>query len=278
MISRIAQIALLSVVFCLVAGASAYLTLTLIIKGEEPVIVPKLIGKDVIYALEFLSDLELNTKVRGSEYNPEIPKNHVVFQDPEPGAEIKKGRDVQIILSKGPPTVVIPDLRSFSLQETGIILEENDMCRGAVSHSYHSGFEKGHVIAQFPRAGTNIEKKTCLHLLVSMGKRPKPHMMPNLINYSVDDAILAIEKTNLALEQINHQYKKNKPRNTILGQSPRSGSIVTEGAPVSLVVNRNPERKVLMACRHFLMPAYSGTGLITGICENKSGLKCRQMD
>jgi hypothetical protein len=94
-----------------------------------------------------------------------------------------------------------------------------------------------------------------LHLLVSMGKRPKPYMMPNLINYSVDDAILAIEKTNLALEQINHQYKKNKPRNTILGQSPRSGSIVTEGAPVSLVVNRKPGEKSIDGLQAF---SYAG--------------------
>ena len=63
----------------LAAGVSAYFTLTLIIKSEDTVIVPELIGKDVVYALEFLTDLELNTKVKGSEYSENIPKNNVTY-------------------------------------------------------------------------------------------------------------------------------------------------------------------------------------------------------
>jgi eukaryotic-like serine/threonine-protein kinase len=66
------------------------MTLTLIIKSEDTVIVPELIGKDVVSALERLTELELNAKVKGSEYSTEFPKNHVVFQDPQPGSEIKK--------------------------------------------------------------------------------------------------------------------------------------------------------------------------------------------
>ena len=109
MIARIIKIVGLAVVFIIIAGASAYFTLTLVIKSEEAVIVPELVGKDVVYALETLTDLELNTKVKGSEYNNDLPKHHVIYQDPEPGTEIKKGRDVRIIISKGSKSIIMPN-------------------------------------------------------------------------------------------------------------------------------------------------------------------------
>jgi len=55
MIARILKIAALGAAFLLVAGASAYLTLTFIIKSEDTVIVPDLVGKDVVSALELLT-------------------------------------------------------------------------------------------------------------------------------------------------------------------------------------------------------------------------------
>ena len=48
MITKFAKIAVLCIAFLLVAGASAYLTLTFIIKSEDTVIVPDLVGKDVV--------------------------------------------------------------------------------------------------------------------------------------------------------------------------------------------------------------------------------------
>ncbi len=42
---------------------SAYLTLTFIIKSEDKVVVPDIVGKDVVLILEMLSDLGLITMV-----------------------------------------------------------------------------------------------------------------------------------------------------------------------------------------------------------------------
>ena len=113
-ISRIIKIAALFFSFVIVVGISAYLALTFIIKSEDTVVVPDLVGKNVVYVLEFLTDLGLNTKVKGSEYSADVPQNHVIIQDPEPGAEIKRGRDVKIILSKGSMTILIPLTKPLS--------------------------------------------------------------------------------------------------------------------------------------------------------------------
>ena len=78
----------LFVIFCLITGSFAYFTLTFIIKNEYSVVVPDIVGRDVIYSLELLTDLGLNTKIRGSEYNHSVPKNYVIFGHVVEGMEV----------------------------------------------------------------------------------------------------------------------------------------------------------------------------------------------
>ena len=243
MISKIAKIVGLGLAFIFVAGISAYLTLTLIIKSEDTVIVPDLEGKDVVYALEILTELELNTKVKGSEYTGDIPKNHVVFQEPTPGAEIKKGRDVRIILSKGSKTFAMPYLLGLSIQQTDIILEENDMCRGELSRTHHVNIEKDAVIAQVPASGIVVSRKACADLLVSLGPRPKAFKMPNLAGLTLEDALQSIEDLNLKVGELKSAYQDHKPRNTIVEQEPVSGQRVVIGSTVRLLINREAHKE-----------------------------------
>lgn len=222
----------------MVVGISAYLALTFIIKNEDTVVVPDLRGKNVVYVLEFLSDLGLNTKVKGSEYSTDVPLNHVIFQEPEPGAEIKKGRDVRIILSKGTKSIPIPNLIGLSLGQSRIILEENGLCQGVVSNTYSDRIKKDEIIAQVPSSGSLIDRGKCINLLVSLGIRPQAYIMPDLIGLSLDDAIPLIERSDLVLGEIKSIFDEDKPQNTIVRQEPLAGHRVLAGSVVSLIVNR----------------------------------------
>jgi serine/threonine-protein kinase len=237
-IAKITKIAGLGLAFVLVAGISAYLTLTLIIKSEDTVIVPNLEGKDVVYALELLTELELNTKVKGSEYTADIPKNYVVFQEPQAGAEIKKGRDVKIILSKGPQTVSMPNLLDLSVQQANIILEEYGICQGELSRTYNNTVQKDHIITQMPSQGTMISRGGCVDLLISMGLQPEAFKMPDLIGLTLEDALQSIEKVKLVIGEIKSAHHKNKPQNIIIKQIPTSGHRVIAASSVSLLINR----------------------------------------
>ncbi|CAB1064379.1 Serine/threonine protein kinase [Olavius sp. associated proteobacterium Delta 1] len=238
MIAKIAKIAGLCLAFLLVAGASAYLTLTLIIKSEDTVIVPDLVGKDVVSALEVLTDLQLNTKVNGSEYNQKYPKNHVTFQEPEAGSEIKKDRDVRIIISKGAKNILMPNVVTLSDQQARMIFDENGFTRGKLSHTYSSTVEKDHVIVQVPEAGDLITRGAKADILVSSGPRPVKYVMPDLSGHFFDQAVLIIENANLTVGNIRSQFDKQKTRNSIIGQEPLAGYSVNVSSPVHLVINR----------------------------------------
>jgi len=238
MIAKIAKISALGLAFLLVAGASAYLTLTLIIKSEDTVIVPELVGKDVVSALEILTELQLNTKVSGSEYNQKFPKNHVTFQEPEAGSEIKKDRDVRIIISKGAKTILMPNVVALSDQQARMIIEENGLIQGQSSHTYSATVEEDHVIVQVPQAGTMITRGAQVDTLVSSGPRPVEYIMPDLAGQSFDQAVLVIEGTNLFVGDIRSSFDKQKARNSILRQEPPAGFSVKASSPVNLIINR----------------------------------------
>lgn len=243
MISRLLKFGSLFFLFVLIVGASAYLTLTLIIKSEDTVVVPDLKGKNVVYVLELLTDLGLNTKVKGSEYSAEVPENNVIFQEPEPGAEIKRGRDVRIIISKGAKSILMPKLKGLSLRQARIILEENSLRRGEISSTYSNAIRKDDIIAQVPSQGTLITRGQEVDLLVSMGIRPRAYQMPDLTGMSFNTAISMIENIDLVLGEIKTHFYEGKPLHTVVAQESPSGYCVTQGSTVNIIINRKSVQK-----------------------------------
>ena len=237
MIKRTAKIGVLLIAFLVVVGVSAYLTVTLIVRSEDAVVVPDLNGKDVVYVLKILTDLGLNTKVKGSEYDDAVPMNHVIFQEPEPGSEIKRGRDIRIVISRGSFAVLTPNLVGLLLQQARIILDENGLSLGKTSATYSDGAKKEEVIAQVPLPGTMINRSTSVDLLTSMGIRPSAYKMPGLTGRPLEEAILLIESSNLLLGNIKSVSIGSEPMNAIVSQEPAAGERVFEGGSVNLEVN-----------------------------------------
>jgi len=242
-IIRLSKISLLFILFVLILTISAYLTLTLIIKSEDKVVVPDLIGKDVVLILEMLSDIGLNTKIKGSEYSNSIPKNHVIFQEPEPGSEIKKRRDVRIIISKGTKKILMPNLKGLSIQQARLIIEENGLRLNKLSNTYSENRKKNEIISQFPSPGIIIKREAFVNLLVSTGIRPNAYKMPDIKGQSLEEAISLIESFNLLPEKIKFLFIEGKAENTIIDQIPLSGHKVIEGTYVNITINRKTGNK-----------------------------------
>jgi serine/threonine-protein kinase len=226
--------------FVTMAGVGAYLTLTLIIRGEKPVVVPDLVNKEVLYGLELLSDLGLNTRVRGTIYHDHVPKNHVIDQEPEAGASIKKGRDVKIRVSRGSERIVTPNLSGLSLQQGRILLNENGLCEGNLASIFSRQYAAGQVMAQFPLAGAVVSRENCLDLLVSRGPATRKFAAPMLSGALLANALGRLEKMQLTAGGIQTALQAGRLPETILSQRPPAGYRVSVGSRVALTVNRMP--------------------------------------
>ena len=240
MIKFIPKLFVLMVVFFSIAGISTFFTVSYFIRHEETVVVPNLVGEDIIYVLELLTGFGLNAKVRGSEYSSDFSKNIIIFQDPEPGEIIKKGRDVRIIISKGTKTLPMPNITGLDLQQALLILDKNGLFEGSSSKTYHHHVRKGKIVAQYPLPGRDIERGISSNLLISKGIMPSEFMMPDLCGLYLDQAVLAAEKNHLVIDRIKTVYQKNKPSNTVLKQEPPAGFCVQAHDLIHLELNRLP--------------------------------------
>jgi len=240
--SRLTNISGLILFFILIAGASGYLTLRLIVKSEKVVIVPNLVGKSVVEALETLTGLGLNTKILDSEFSSVQPRDHVLFQEPDAGAEIKVSRDVRIIVSKGQKGIAVPELRDLPYREAAVLLENHSLCVGEKSYAYHGTWLKDRIIAHTPGKGAEVVQGECVSLLISKGKRLEAILMPDLRGLSPDDAITEIDLHSLVLGGITSRYQEDQRADVMLDQRPYPGHRVVEGMAVHLVRNRADSR------------------------------------
>ena len=244
MVFKVIKIAALVLIFIGLVSASAYLTLTLLIKGEDAVVVPDLEGRDVVYALEVLSDLGLHIKVTGSDYSERVPKNYVLSQDKPAGTEIKKGREVRITLSKGLRHIPMPNVRGLSHAQAKIILEDNNICTTDLSRVYHPSGKKGTILAQSPAAGVMIRRGTCADLLASLGPRPKTYIMPNFTGERLDEVVRKTDLAGIAIGHLKYSQTTEQRENTILQQFPKPGWQLREGQAIELVINRQAKPSV----------------------------------
>jgi len=229
------------------------------------VVVPDLIGEDIIYVLELLTNLGLNTKVKGSEYSRDFAKNNIIYQNPKPGQVIKQGRDVRIIISKGTKNLSMPNLKGLNLQQARLIIEKNGLIEGEITKTFHAKIKKDRIIAQYPLPGRETFRGISSNLLVSMGARPIEFVMPDLIGLFLDEAVLSAEKNHLVIDTIKTVFQTNKPANIILKQDPPPGYHVLEGHLINLEVNRktadgkkitSPKEKKNTLFRYRLPPGF----------------------
>jgi serine/threonine-protein kinase len=97
-------------------------TVTLAVsKGRSPNRVPNVRGKNRQDAERALKNAGLKVKVE--EEDSDKPKDEVIAQNPEDGAGVDPGVEVTITVSKGPPHVVVPDVRNQNKEDAVKTLE-----------------------------------------------------------------------------------------------------------------------------------------------------------
>ena len=235
---RLVRIGAVALAFLAVTAVSAYFTLNFIVRGTGSQVVPDLTGKDVVSVLEELSALDLNTKIGGLEYSADIPANHVITQDPPPGSEVRKGRSVRIVISRGPATVQVPNLRGLPVDQAETLLESNGLCRGNVSRFHEIPVAAGRVAAQAPRAGREVDRGACVDLLVSLGPRPRAVIMPALAGLRLQQAVSLLEQGRLTTGRIRYEYDPRRPPDVVIGQQPPAGYRVALDSAVDLRISR----------------------------------------
>lgn len=228
---RVALAVFLLLAGTLVAGAAVRRWL------QPPVVtVPAVEGLPLIEAQSRLEQAGLQWQIVEERYdNSEV--NTVIAQRPEGGARVRMGQTVELVVSKGPQWLSVPDVRGLAERDARLRLENAGL---VVEVRYeHADEPEGVVVDQDPGPGSPIQAGMTVYLTVSRGPESRPVVVPSLFGLTVAGAQDELRAVGLVAGAVQERHSPY-PAGTVIGQDPAAAASVERGSRVDLVVSKGP--------------------------------------
>ncbi|MDO4473825.1 MAG: Stk1 family PASTA domain-containing Ser/Thr kinase [Eubacteriales bacterium] len=213
------------------------------VDSEGRVKVPALVGRTEGEAKSILEEAGFRCVVAERRSSKKYKEGLVIEQNPVEGKKLKKGSDVEIVVSSGidKEEIPVPDVEGRDEEEAQKILEDAGF-KNITSEAVYSEEEQGVVIGTDPTAGTKVDKNTTIKMKVSKGSEKIP--VPNVVGKSENDAKSEITDAGLTISTVETEYSESYETGLVIRQDPAGGK-VEKGSSVSLVVSlgKKPEEK-----------------------------------
>jgi beta-lactam-binding protein with PASTA domain len=232
---RFVQLALLALVLVAVAMISALTAMRLAIHGRQ-VRVPKIAGMTVADARRATASSGLLLDREGGFYSREVPEGCVLSQIPAPGTLVRRGWQVRVAESLGPPRTAVPDLLNQSRRAAELNITRRGLDVGTVAVAHVADQPPDHVVAQSPPPNAQGAASPKINLLVTAPAEPAALIMPSFVGRQIGDATRTIQEAGLRVAVVNNVPTPTLPAGTVLRQSPGAGQKVTPGTAVTLDV------------------------------------------
>lgn len=155
---------------------------------ESPDVVPNLVG--LRYASDIQnSDLYASYRIVPTEdYSSEVAQGCIISQDPEPGTLQQENQIIQVVVSKGPNLVEMPNIIGYTQSNASKVLDEKGIEYRMQMIENDGSYAKGCVAKTDVTAGTKFDAgKTVVTVSIAAGER--------------DDTLVAEVTTSLLPEE-----------------------------------------------------------------------------
>jgi eukaryotic-like serine/threonine-protein kinase len=214
----------LAVLALLLAGVAAFaLTRT------EKVNVPAVVENPLSEARALLERRGFDVSVIPVENC--APRDTVTEQDPAAGSEVDEGSEVALTVSLG-LSGKIPPVRDLEVEEATEKLEDEDLLVDTREKASRD-VEPGRVIGTEPPAGTEVDCRSTVTLLVSSGANLIT--VPDVLGQ--DEAVARSQLEDLGLIVDVNTKDDDAAEGTVIGQSPGPGSELERNDRVTIVVS-----------------------------------------
>jgi beta-lactam-binding protein with PASTA domain len=129
--------------------------------GPAPRTIPDFVNHPFDEANASLTGAQLVVQQLEPQYNDSIPAGKIVSLNPPSGTQVPRGSTVQIVVSKGPDTVPVPDLKGQTLDQAKASLQAIGLTVGGVAGPLDKA-----VTASSPPAGTPAPLGTAVSVLL----------------------------------------------------------------------------------------------------------------
>jgi serine/threonine protein kinase/beta-lactam-binding protein with PASTA domain len=199
-------------------------------RGPERHDVPVLAGRTLEDAQAALTGARLATGVTTYAFSATVPRDTVIRSSPEAGASRRRDTAVDLVVSRGPRPVKVPDLTGTDAEAAGKVLDRLRL-KGKVTEENSDTVDKGHVVSQTPAAGRLLPGAT-VELVVSKG--PVLVEVPGVVKQSSGQAAADLEAAGFAVRVERASYYIGL--DIVVGQSVGGGDKAPKGSTVTITV------------------------------------------
>ena len=205
------------------------------------VMVPTLVGKPTVNVERKLAKLHLQPAYQPSVYSITVPADHIIFQQPTPGTELKQGSTVRLVVSRGLPKVNVPSLAGMDCVQAQAALTAVHLvgdCPKAAKH-HSATVPRGQVIRYTVGTTTNPTAATygsTITIVISKGPPPVP--IPSVTGtYAQANATLVAAGFTVTKAT---EPSSSIPAGQITRTDPAVGTKVQRGSQVTVYVSTGP--------------------------------------
>ena len=199
-------------------------------KGPERYAVPDVKGKPLAEAEAALVEAKLAVGVITEDWDPAVPDGSVASTDPPVGDELKPGSLVNLVVSKGPKPVKLPNLAGVAVAEAQAQLEAAGLVV-TTTEEFSTEYAEGQVVSSTPAKGERVPVGSTVALVVSKG--PPPVEVPYLIDMPKDDAVGLLQSLGLNVEINEPPFT---PLDRVISQDPAAGTLIPAGSTVTITI------------------------------------------
>jgi len=196
--------------------------------GPERYAVPDVRGATPTEATAAIVEAGLATAGRTEAYDDQVPAGQVARTDPAIGEPVPPDTPVDLVVSKGPEPVELPDITGKKQSVATKRLEEAGL-QVTATKEFSTSVAQGRVVSMSPKAATVVDSGSTVEIVVSKG--PPPVEVPNLIDMRRKAAVEELQRLGLQAEIDDGQVTR---LNRVFDQSPSPGEMVPRGTTVIL--------------------------------------------
>ncbi|GAI12633.1 unnamed protein product, partial [marine sediment metagenome] len=198
---------------------------------------PNILGLELEVAREILEAMGLKAGLVSEKYSEESASDHVIEQNPAFGGIADSGDAVDIIISEGSQTIIIPNIigldfvyASNHLESLGIsIVTSKTPLTEEIS-------QPGLVVSVIPQPGTSIKAGSTVELKISTSELLNE--VPDLTGLDLEQASEKLDLLGIGMEISYIDADYSFQQGEVLYQWPLPGNHISRNSPLILFIGK----------------------------------------
>ena len=233
---RTAAFAAYALLVLLVFAVSAYFAFSEWVRRGVTT-VPELAGLSEDEASHLLADVGLALRrAETDRWSEPVAAGHVVETRPRAGSFVKRGAEIEVVLSLGARRIAVPELIGKAVPAATLVLRAEGLEPGATLSVFSASGAPGTVVGQDPPAGVAAPVGASVDLLVALDRAGASYVMPDLVYRPFDPIRRSLEAGGFRLGPVARESYEGVAEGTILRQQPLPGHPLRRTDTISVVV------------------------------------------